>query len=246
MDEGHREQLQQGSDFPKISTSLSWVVLFLFLQLLGFGLAVGIAAHIEGSGRDPMQLMNDLAFRAPPAIASLAGSSLLMLALLALYLRKQGRAARIGLMTGSRIGLPRTIGLAVALIAGGVAFQFVYANYVIPDIQSQAEMRKLFAALPKTALNQGMLFLAVAVFAPVLEELLFRGMLQTALAQRLPAWAAILVAALVFALIHMQPFAIPALMVMGAVFGILYHVTGSLRVTILAHAINNAAALLLS
>jgi membrane protease YdiL (CAAX protease family) len=40
--------------------------------------------------------------------------------------------------------------------------------------------------------------------------------------------------------------AFPALMAMGAVFGILYHKTGSLRVNIVAHMINNGAALLLT
>jgi membrane protease YdiL (CAAX protease family) len=33
---------------------------------------------------------------------------------------------------------------------------------------------------------------------------------------------------------------------MGAIFGLIYHLTGSLRVTIMLHMINNAAALALN
>jgi membrane protease YdiL (CAAX protease family) len=72
------------------------------------------------------------------------------------------------------------------------------------------------------------------------------GLLQNALARHLPVWAAILGAAAIFGAVHMDLHAFPALMAMGAVFGLLYHKTGSLRVTIIAHMANNGAALLLS
>jgi hypothetical protein len=143
-------------------------------------------------------------------------------------LGKENRAARIGLMRWSRLSLMQTVGLAIGLIALGLAFNHVYANYVIPDIKVQEALRKMFAALPDTPLNAVMLFVAIAGIAPLLEEILFRGLVQNALAKKLPAWGAILGASAIFGAVHMDYHAFPALMAMGAVFGILYHKTGSL------------------
>ena len=104
----------------------------------------------------------------------------------------------------------------------------------------------LFAAIPDTLPNKILLLVAAALLAPMVEELLFRGLLQNAIADKIPIWAAILISALVFGAVHMDYHAFPVLAGMGIVFGLLYHLTGSLRVTILAHMINNSAALLLT
>ncbi|MGL5838921.1 MAG: lysostaphin resistance A-like protein [Sphingorhabdus sp.] len=239
---------QQGVDaaFPGILVSIGWVVLFFVLQLVAGFIAIAAAVALDGNGRDPLTLATDLSFVAGPTILSLIAAGLILVGLLWLYLRTHDRIARIGLTRWSKLSLMQTTGLAVALIGLGLGFNYLYATYVIPDVKSQEQMLKLFAALPKTAWNQAMLFVAVAILAPVLEELLFRGLLQTSLAKRMPIWAAILLASAIFALIHFQPYAFPALMAMGIVFGVLYHLTGSLRVTILAHALNNSAALLLT
>jgi membrane protease YdiL (CAAX protease family) len=232
--------------FPNIWVCLGWVVLFLVLQLVSGFAVLGIALGMDDSGRGALELAQDMRFVALPTIISLIVASFVMLGLMWLHLKKNDRAARIGLTRWSSLDLGRTVGWSIALIGLGLAFNYLYATYAIPDIKSQEQMRKMFAALPGTFLNQAMLFMAVAVIAPLLEELLFRGLLQTALMRHLPAWAAILGAAVVFALVHGQVYAFPALVAMGAVFGILYYKTGSLRVTILAHALNNAAALLLN
>jgi hypothetical protein len=239
-------QIFEEDRFPNIWVCLGWVVLFLALQLISGFAVVGIALGLDDSGRDALELARDMRFVAFPTIVSLLIASFVMLGLIWLYIGKHDRAARIGLTRWSSLGLGRTIGWSIALMALGLAFNYLYATYAIPDIKSQEQMRRMFAALPNTFLNQALLFMAVAVIAPVLEELLFRGLLQTALIKYLPDWAAIMGAAVVFALVHGQVYAFPALVTMGAVFGVLYYKTGSLRVTILAHALNNAAALVLT
>lgn len=236
----------EGDGFPTIWGALLWVATFLLLQVIAGVLALGFAISLDDSGRAPMKLAGDTAFIAAPTILSLVASSLVLLGLLWLHLRKEGRAARIGLMRWSRLGAGQTIVLAIGLIALGLAFNHLYATYAIPDIRVQEAMRKLFAALPDTPLNTMLLFIAIAGIAPLLEEILFRGLLQNALAQRLPAWGAILSASAIFGAVHMDYHAFPALLAMGAVFGILYHKTGSLRVNIAVHMANNAAALLLT
>lgn len=239
-------EASQDQGFPGIWTSLGWVGLFLILQLIAGVAAIGIALGLDNSGREMIELTSDLSFVAGPTIASLVASSLLLLALLFFHLKKHGRAERIGLTRWSRISAPASLAWAAGLIALGLGLNYGYTEFVIPDVQMQEQLRKLFAALPDTTANKIMLFAAIALIAPLLEEILFRGLVQNAFARQLPVWAAILASAAIFGAVHMDFHAFPALMAMGAVFGVLYHVTGSLRVTILAHMVNNAAALLLS
>lgn len=99
------------------------------------------------------------------------------------------------------------------------------------------------------AITQGSLWanlLCVAVFAPIFEEWLCRGMVLRGLLYKMkPVWA-IIVSALFFALIHGNPWqAIPAFLI-GCLLGYVYYKTGSLKLTMLMHCVNNASAVLLS
>lgn len=88
--------------------------------------------------------------------------------------------------------------------------------------------------------------LCVSVFAPFFEEWLCRGMILRGLLQKMkPGWA-IVISALFFAAIHMNPWqALPAFM-LGCLFGYVYYRTGSLRLTMLMHCVNNTLATLMS
>lgn len=88
--------------------------------------------------------------------------------------------------------------------------------------------------------------LCVGVFAPFFEEWLCRGMILRGLLQKMkPGWAIVL-SALFFAVIHMNPWqALPAFM-LGCLFGYVYYRTGSLRLTMLMHCVNNTLATLMS
>lgn len=232
--------------FPSIWTTVGFVVFFaLLLQIVGL-IGIGLAVVWDESGREAGKLIADPAFLAPPVFVSGVVTHLLALSAVGFYLRSADRRAFVGLSNWGNLGLLRTLALVSILIGIGLGMSFLYTKYVIPDIESQREMRRLIAALPDTIQHQATLFLLIVIVAPMSEEILFRGLLQTALTKYLPIWASILSASAIFALVHIQPFALPQLMMMGALFGILYHITASLRVTILAHMVNNAAALLLT
>jgi membrane protease YdiL (CAAX protease family) len=232
--------------FPGIWPALGWVALFLLLQLVAGLIALMVAIATKGAAADPATIANDLTAFAVPMIWSLVISELFLILLLWLYLRRPDKMAALGLDRWSSLSAVKTIGLAVVLVGIGMGVNYAYGEYIVPDIKVQEELRKLFAAIPQTPVNQILLFAAVAVIAPLVEELLFRGLLQKSLSHVLPIWAAIAISALIFASVHIDLYAMPPLLVMGAIFGIIYHVTGSLRVTILLHMVNNAAALLFS
>ncbi len=89
-------------------------------------------------------------------------------------------------------------------------------------------------------------FLCVSIFAPFFEEWLCRGMvLRGLLGHKMnPVWAIVL-SAVFFALIHLNPWqAIPAF-ILGLFFGYVYYRTGSLKLTMLMHFVNNTAALVI-
>ena len=88
--------------------------------------------------------------------------------------------------------------------------------------------------------------LSVSIFAPLFEEWLCRGLVLRGLLQKLHPTSAIAVSAAFFAVLHMNPWqAIPAF-ILGLLFGYVYYKTGSLKLTMLMHCVNNTLALVLS
>lgn len=88
--------------------------------------------------------------------------------------------------------------------------------------------------------------LAVSVFAPFFEEWLCRGLVLRGMLKRTKPWTAIMISALFFALIHgnLQQ-GVPAFL-MGIIFGYVYYRTGSLKLTMLMHFVNNTFAYLIA
>ena len=230
-------------DFPSVWVSAIWIILFFVAQLLFGILAIAALLLFADDFEVATSKLTDMKFIALPTIWGLVASNFAICTGLFLYLRREDRFAKIGAMRWSRISAAKTLALAAAVILGGLAFNYAYSEYIFPDVEMQKQLKELFAAIPKTLPNTILLFLAVAIFAPLLEEFLFRGLLQNSLMPMMPAAAAILLSAAIFAGVHMDKLAFAPIFVLGAAFGYLYHVTGSLRVCILMHMINNGAAL---
>lgn len=227
--------------FPAILPSIGWIVLYFLLQ----GACTAILLMAGVGGADPANMAS--AMSNPMVILwGLVLSAVVQLLLMWLYLRKPGRVTSLGLDSFGHMPPLRALGLAVVLVVTAMILNYAYATYVIPGIGMQEDMAKILGAIPRTPINVIGGFFAIAIAAPLVEELLFRGLLQNAFARRMPIWPAILLSSLFFAAVHLQPYAIPGLMSLSIAFGYLYHRTGSLRMNILLHMANNAAALLLT
>jgi uncharacterized protein len=231
------EQVARPKAFPGIWAALGWIVLYFVLQGICTALILVIAngtSHVSPTDN-------------PAAIIwGLVASAAVQLGLMSLYLRKDGRVQQIGLTHFGHVSFRRATGLAVVLVLAAMIFNYLYATYAIPGIGMQEDMARMLASIPRTPLNMAAGFVAIAVAAPVVEELLFRGLLQNALARYLPIWGAIILSSFLFSLVHLQPYAIPGLMSLSIAFGYLYHRTGSLRTNIILHMANNALALILT
>jgi uncharacterized protein len=227
--------------FPAILPSIGWIVLYFVLQ----GVCTGILVAAGVGGAEPSNAA--AAVQNPIVILwGLVSAALVQLLLMWFYLRKDGRVGKLGLDHFGHISLGRATSLAVVLVAAAMIFNYIYATYIIPGVGMQEEMAKMLASIPRTPVNITAGFFAIAVAAPLVEELLFRGLLQNALGKYLPIWGAIILSSFLFSLVHLQPYAIPGLMSLGIAFGYLYHRTGSLRTNIMLHMANNAFALILT
>lgn len=128
-----------------------------------------------------------------------------------------------------------SIAIAVSVATLAAAFALDFLNVVMPPMPEHLE--ELMKSMMEGPL--WVTLLSVSVFAPLFEEWLCRGMILRGLLQKMkPIWA-IVISAAIFALIHLNPWqAIPAF-VFGILFGYVYYRTGSLKLTMLMHFVNN-------
>lgn len=222
----------ESPNYPGLWPAAGFILLYFVLQAVCTGLIMAATGT-----RSAMPVV---------IIFGLVAAAIIQLFLMWLYLREPGRMAILGLNSFGKIPLRQATALAFVVIMAAMAFNYIYATYVIPGVGMQEEMAKILAAIPRTPVNIAAIFFAIAIAAPIVEELLFRGMLQNAVAKYVPFWAAILLSSFLFAVVHMQLYAIPGLMSLSIAFGYLYHRTGSLRTNIILHMANNAFALVIS
>ena len=141
---------------------------------------------------------------------------------------------------GSRGGAMMAIIVSIVTIA--TAFVAEPITALLPDMPESLE-----AALEM--MTQGPLWaslLSVSIFAPLFEEWLCRGLVLRGLMKQMNPAGAILTSAVFFAVLHMNPWqAIPAF-ILGALFGYVYYKTGSLKLTMLMHCVNNTFSVLMS
>ena len=137
--------------------------------------------------------------------------------------------------------------LMAALLVLSAGFVIDILGYIMPDMPDW--LKNALQGL--TGGNVWINFLCVSIFAPFFEEWLCRGMILRGLLNYKkedgtngikPVWA-IVISAAVFALIHGNIWqALPAFII-GIVMGIVYYKTGSLKLTMLMHFVNNTLAL---
>lgn len=114
---------------------------------------------------------------------------------------------------------------------------------LLPEMSEElkAQMDLLMKGMPTWVA-----FITVALYAPLFEEWLCRGLVLRGLLQKTSPAVAFIVSAVFFAVIHGNLWqAVPAFG-MGLLFAYVYHRTGSLKLTMLMHFVNNCLALFMS
>jgi len=208
----------------------AWWLLLLVLAVslpLAFLVIVLGAAFGEGSRTLLALLATQLAFLLPAlAWARLSGYRPLRLLRLVL-------PTRAGLLLGLLVGLG-------AIVAG--AGLMALWRLALPD--SLLARFDLGHDLVSQGWSPALLIGLAAMLPALCEEMAFRGALQASLLRgRTPA-RAVAIGAVVFATAHFDPVRFPGVLLVGLAFGWLAWRTGSLWPSMLAHAVNNGAAVL--
>ncbi len=150
----------------------------------------------------------------------------------------QGGAAAVAALLGNSVGQNATV-FALALVMGQrAASEFVTREEVRTPI---------YRMLPQLHQRLELVVLAVliGIVVPVGEETFFRGLVFGALRRRLGRHVAVLLSALFFAGAHLQPVEFLPIVILGIILAYTYEYTGALIPGMIAHGVNNLAALLI-
>ena len=105
-------------------------------------------------------------------------------------------------------------------------------SWTVNDIPQMEEMVKTTSG-----------YFAIAMLAPLAEEIVFRGAIIRALLNwRDNRWLAIIISALFFSAIHMNPAQMPSAFVIGCLLGWIFVRTNSIALCCILHWINNSSA----
>lgn len=141
---------------------------------------------------------------------------------------------------------PRHIAFALAPFLLSLPVNILYVLFLERFMPSFLDRMMEAGNLPENLLSASdplsliLLFLAVVVMAPIVEEIAFRGVLYNMLNKTMSLWGAALVSSVVFGIMHGTTFLQTA--VIGFVLAVIYQVTGDLKMAMLGHAVNNAFA----
>lgn len=142
----------------------------------------------------------------------------------------------------------------IVLMALFVSAALSYFNQNIPvDASWKARFDKMEADYLKQAsailtlnnFTEYLLAIFIMAFLPALcEETLFRGGLQNFLSRSIKnPWVAIVIVSIIFSLVHLSFYGFLSRVFLGVMLGAIYHFSGKLWLSILAHFINNALAI---
>ncbi|MFW6009741.1 MAG: CPBP family intramembrane glutamic endopeptidase [Actinomycetota bacterium] len=224
-----------------------WIATFSVLIFMAPNLAVlaagGLAEGLEG-GRtvSSPELVFSLAVTLVFQIGIFLAALLPLLAAGRPYTRLLGPTRGTAVMWAVGLG----VGVATSLAALGVNASLALLLEADEPVEQQVLQDALAGGAPLV-----LAALIAVIVAPVTEEAIFRGVLFRALAGRLGTGVGMVLSAAVFALIHLeilfsQPIALSGLFVVGVALAVAYHLTGSLVVPIVGHAVFNAVSLMLA
>lgn len=147
-----------------------------------------------------------------------------------------------GAVAGTLAVMGNTLGQNVTVYALSLAMGQQAANEFVTREEVRAPIYRL---LPHLHDRLGLLLVVVliGVVVPIGEEVFFRGLAYGALRRVMNRHGAAVLSALFFAGAHLQPVAILPILILGVILAYLYDYTGSLVPGMIAHAVNNLAAL---
>ena len=202
---------------------IMFIAVFVGLQVFVILLTDAVAPLFGVKGDHPM--------------AMVVSSSVANLVTIAIFLwRRWGRVGKDFLRTRPMATLGWTMAAAAGVVIPSIWLQEQLPP--LPDTASEVLIKMVHA-------TGG--YFAIAILAPLAEEIVFRGAIAGRLAQVTKSrWTAVIVSALLFALVHGNPVQMPHAFVIGVFLGWLFLRTGSIIPGVVFHWMNNTIAYFLT
>ncbi len=216
------------SEYSAVPWNLRDVAGAILLVVFGTLLIGGLVALVAGSLSAPVVIL-----------LSVVLELLLILGVWMFGLRRYGSSwSAVGLIPSLNNGAL----LALLVFFASLALTAVYGLIVSFFGQDVLAPEPLPAELTETVLQRLAGFFVVVLLAPFAEEVFFRGFLLPAFANRWGLLAGAIISSGLFAISHVAPGSIVPAFMSGMLFAWLYHRTGSLWNTTIAHGAQNALA----
>lgn len=201
----------------------------------------GTAAKLAGGAIATVYLAQLLldAVHVPNLVAG-ATSFVVVIAVLVAVARVSGGRARLGLVK------PRARFVIAGLLVGVSSWYPSLA--LLTWLQSWLRLPGDTGVLERLTRQPplGLALVVIAVLPAIAEEMLFRGVLARGLDTRLGAFWAILISAAAFGLYHLLPIQMIPTFLLGLALGVIAVRGDSIVPTMIAHALNNTIAIVLS
>ncbi|MFP4457106.1 MAG: CPBP family intramembrane glutamic endopeptidase [Clostridia bacterium] len=127
------------------------------------------------------------------------------------------------------------VAIAVNILVGALLFYLYSMLGVEPKQQQVVQLVE-----GTKNLNPIFLYFAIAISAPIAEEIFFRGVVFRTFALKINYRNAIIMSSILFSLLHFDLYYIPQIFLISLVFSVAYNETGSILTPIIAHLISNS------
>jgi membrane protease YdiL (CAAX protease family) len=220
-----------------VAYAIAFALLFVASAVIVFGFAW---SRSDGSVTQVTAEAAQFAVTRAGIMASALISAVVLMAVALCAARLQSGDVRSALRLGpTTTSVPGIIAAVLGMIGLSVA---TGAAADLLGARRQGTMEVIAHALARPTGGRLLLAIATIAIAPAIaEETFFRGLIQGRLARRWRRWPSIAVTAAGFALIHLDPAQGAVAFVAGLFLGWLVERFGGIRPSMVAHACNNAA-----
>ncbi len=222
-----------------VARCVGYLALFLgcqFLVSLVISVAVSVELLLTTGAVDP-DAATEMVYAMTPLLTLISDLLTLGILLLIFLIRRKNPLTEAGVR-----GVPCT----TALAAIGAAPPLYLAVTLVLSALPEAWMESYAEASASLNDSGVMAFIATALAAPVVEEVVFRGLILSRLRRAMPGWLALVLSAAIFGVCHGHPVWIAYAFLLGLVFGGMTLRSGSILPSMLAHVVFNGTGEILS
>jgi len=232
------------------SRAPAWGILEILALTLFFTMIVpliGQLLHVRAAGAPPLPTIAALAVLQNAVFAAAAVyvarvKYRLPLAALGLTIGAWSQRLRQGAIAAAAGIAANSVGQSATVAALAIWMGRQAANDLVVRDEVHTPVYRILPQLHQRG-EIAVLAVLVGIVVPIGEEIFFRGLAFGALRRVMNRHLAVLLSALFFAAAHLEPVALVPIVLLGVVLAYTYDYTGSLAPGMIAHGVNNLAAL---